>query len=199
MNFSELTDKELSDNIKNKKDDNKSLKELIKRHSNLVSHMVNSIMSDKDHNLNKQQILEEKDFFIYKTALKFDNGKRDDSKKAKFSTLLGNEVKWACLNIYNRKKNKPKLKIEEVVELHSDDDIVTYVENNDDKILIKDIIDKIEDKRARRILELRYNVGLKNKVMPWRLISEDIGLSIQGCINLHNKTIEQIQSNIHHE
>lgn len=193
MNFSELTDKKLSDNIKNEVNDNESLKELISRHSNLVINMVNSIMCDPNHALNKKQILEEKDFFIYKTALKFKS-----DKGAKFSTHLGNEIKWACLNIYNRKKNKPKLKIEDVGSLHSEENIICNIEENDDKLRIQEIIDQIEDERARRILELRYTIGLKNKVMPWRLISKDIGLSIQGCINLHNKTIKQIQDDIHY-
>ena len=193
MNLTKLTDKELSQNIKNEKDDNESLKELIRRHSNLVIDMANSIMRDPNHSLNKKQIVEEKDFFIYKTALKFKN-----DKGAKFSTYLGNEIKWACINIYNRKKNKPKLKIEEIGSIHSEENIIANIEEDDDRMRIQEIIDKIEDNRAKRILELRYQIGLKNKVMPWRLISKDIGLSIQGCINLHNKTIEQIQNNIYY-
>jgi hypothetical protein len=196
MNFKILTDKELSDNIKNKKYDNESLKELINRHSNLVIYMINSIMSDKDRIFNKNQILDEKDFFIYKTALKFNDKNKKD---AKFSTLLGNEVKWACLNTYNRKKDKPNKQIEDIPDVSSEEDLINDVECKDNLLLISKLINKIEDKRAKRILELRYKIGLENKVMPWRLISKDIGLSIQGCINLHNKTIEKIQNDIYYE
>lgn len=196
MNFKILTDKELSDNIKNKKYDNESLKELINRHSNLVIYMINSIMSDKDRIFNKNQILDEKDFFIYKTALKFNDKNKKD---AKFSTLLGNEVKWACLNTYNRKKDKPNKQIEDIIDVSSEEDLINDVECKDNLLLISKLVNKIEDKRAKRILELRYEIGLENKVMPWRLISKDIGLSIQGCINLHNKTIEKIQNDIYYE
>ena len=151
MNFKILTDKELSDNIKNKKYDNESLKELINRHSNLVIYMINSIMSDKDRIFNKNQILDEKDFFIYKTALKFNDKNKKD---AKFSTLLGNEVKWACLNTYNRKKDKPNKQIEDIPDVSSEEDLINDVECKDNLLLISKLINKIETNKDIELIAI---------------------------------------------
>ena len=35
--------------------------------------------------------------------------------------------------------------------------------------------------------------------MPWKNISEDLEMSIQGCINLHNSALAQFKSKIRKE
>ena len=36
-------------------------------------------------------------------------------------------------------------------------------------------------------------LGEKNKVMPWKKISEELNMSIQGCINIHNSAVEKFK------
>ena len=43
---------------------------------------------------------------------------------------------------------------------------------------------------------MRYIIGERNKVMPWKKISEELNMSIQGCINIHNSTIDKIKTEI---
>ena len=64
----------------------------------------------------------------------------------------------------------------------------------------KDILDKIfsitkqsKDERVYKIFKIRYQPSNKNKLTPWSTVSESINLSIQGTINLHNKTISSIK------
>jgi len=52
---------------------------------------------------------------------------------------------------------------------------------------------KHEDKRVEKIFEMRYIIGEKNKVMPWKKISKELNMSIQGCINIHNSAIEDFK------
>ena len=40
---------------------------------------------------------------------------------------------------------------------------------------------------------MRYVIGEKNKVMPWKKISKELNMSIQGCINIHNSAIEEFK------
>ena len=47
-----------------------------------------------------------------------------------------------------------------------------------------------------KIFYLRYEKGNKNSVMPWRLISGELNMSIQGCINLHNQALNQFKKKI---
>ena len=61
------------------------------------------------------------------------------------------------------------------------------------------IINDFPDERVEKIFKMRYIDGDKNKVMPWKKISKDLDMSIQGCINIHNKIIKKIQTKIKKE
>jgi len=58
------------------------------------------------------------------------------------------------------------------------------------------IIKQHPDKRVEKIFEMRYIVGTKNKVMPWKQIGDQMNLSIQGCINIHNSAVEHVQQEL---
>jgi DNA-directed RNA polymerase specialized sigma subunit len=67
----------------------------------------------------------------------------------------------------------------------------------------KDIFNKVlnligshPDKRVEKIFNMRYIEGNKNKVMPWKNIGDSLNLSIQGCINIHNSAIKDIQNEL---
>jgi DNA-directed RNA polymerase specialized sigma subunit len=155
--------------------------------------MVNSVIPNNCDFLDKNDILEEKDISIYKAIMNF-----DPHKNTKFSTYLGNETKWRCLNLFNRGTKYKHLDIDSFKE---DSD---FVENEMlDDIYNKEILNKIfilakdyPDKRVSEIFELRYKIGQANKTMSWKDIAKKINLSIQGCINIHNKFIEEIKKEL---
>jgi len=39
---------------------------------------------------------------------------------------------------------------------------------------------------------MRYGSG-NNKLTPWRSIAEELCMSIQGCINVHNRFINKVK------
>ena len=86
-------DIQLIDKVKSKRDEG-SLKELIERHSGIYVDMVNKYIPESLEGINKQDLLQEKDFCIYNAAIKF-----DESKNTKFGTYVGNLARWKCLNI----------------------------------------------------------------------------------------------------
>lgn len=47
-------------------------------------------------------------------------------------------------------------------------------------------ISSLDDERAIKIFNMRY-FSLEKKNLSWRIISEAIGMSIQGCIDIHKK------------
>ena len=60
----------------------------------------------------KSDLIEDKNFYIYQAVLKY-----DPNRGTKFSTYLGNETKWMCLNLYNKNKKNPQVPYEnEVIE-----------------------------------------------------------------------------------
>jgi RNA polymerase sigma factor (sigma-70 family) len=175
--------------------DEKSLNQLIERHSGIYLEMVNSVIPNNCTFLDKNDLIEDKDYSIYKAILAF-----DPDRKAKFSTYLGNETRWKCLNLFNRGIR------------YQYEDIENYKENEDyselDKvkeISKKEILNKIfelakanADSRIFKIMNLRYKYGNGNKTTSWKEISKQINISIQGCINIHNKFIEEIKKQINY-
>ena len=167
------------------------LKELVNRHSGIYIEIVNRYTAATPNNLHslKDDLISDKDYYIYKAALRF-----DESRKTKFSTFLANDARWVCLNQFNRCKGK-----KECTPL--DSLINTLASEDEEKSLTdKDILAKIfkftkqsSDKRVHEIFISRYQNSTKNKLTPWSVVSTKVNLSIQGTINLHNKTINSIK------
>ena len=193
------SDVELVDQIQNGQENlEAALKQLIHRHSGIYVKMVNSYLPNNSQittTQSKKEVLQDKDYRIYLAALKY-----DPNKGAKFSTHLGNETKWMCLNLFNKTKNRGKLEkqYKETVRLESngEDVISEEIEHEDLLDEIYKIAEVHSDNRGREIFRLRYKVGEGNKVMAWDRIADYINLSIQGCINIHNKAIEQIKQKL---
>lgn len=181
-------DLELIKEIKSAKNPCDALREIIKRHSGIFISVVSSICSKKD-SVEFADLIEEKDFYIYRSALKF-----DETKGVKFCTFLGNEAKWEALNLISRISKAKK----EVVR-----EGLIYPNQESRKVLgekaIKSIIELAKnerDKRIYKIFRLRYVEGDSNKVMPWKKIAKKLDLSIQGCINIHNNFVLRIKNKI---
>tara|TARA_R100000008_G_C3534563_1_gene141231 strand:- start:35 stop:640 length:606 start_codon:yes stop_codon:yes gene_type:complete len=184
-----LEDYELVDNIKSNKKTEDSLQELIDRHTGIYLDIVNKYT--QNNNLtNKLDLIDEKDYNIYQAALKYKS-----DRGTKFPTFLGNETKWICLNKYNKKKKEPQMNIDDIKE-------ADIIESKNEKIKKEDLevfseaiqfSKKHKDKRVEKIFEMRYITGEKNKVMPWKKISKELNMSIQGCINIHDSAIEKFK------
>ena len=184
-----LEDYQLVENIKNNQLTDDSLKELINRHTGIYLDIVNKY-TQNSNTTNKLDLIDEKDYNIYQAALKYQDG-----RGTKFPTFLGNETKWICLNKHNKRKKDPQLSIEDIKE----SDILARksekVKKEDLEIFSEAIrfSKKHKDKRVEKIFEMRYITGEQNKVMPWKKISQELNMSIQGCINIHNSAIEKFK------
>jgi len=190
-----LEDVDLINNIKKQIDVEESLEELVNRHSGIYLEMVNSYASPNNPFIDYEELIQDKEYKIYNAAMKY-----DPDRGAKFSTYLGNETKWMCLNLYNRNKRRPAFQNEFIEKMAENADL------NEDTIsesIKQDLFNKVlsvikqhPDRRVEKIFEMRYIVGTKNKVMPWKKIGESMNLSIQGCINIHNSAIEHVQQEL---
>ena len=193
-----LEDVDLVNNIKKQIDVEESLEELVNRHSGIYLEMVNSYASPNNPFIDYQELIQDKEYKIYNAAMKY-----DPDRGAKFSTYLGNETKWMCLNIYNRNKRRPAFQSSFIENLSSTDHMECDTISESIK---KDLFDKVlsaikmhPDKRVERIFEMRYIIGNKNKVMPWKKIGEEMKLSIQGCINIHNSVVQNLKEELKQE
>lgn len=193
--MNKLEDFTLIKNIQKEEFQEESLREIISRHSGIYLEIVNQYCHDNNSQL-KKDLVRDKDYNIYQSAIKF-----DESRNTKFSTYLGNEARWICLNTYNKQRKRPTVEYDEVI-LEKNPESQDYIQELIDSELLSKIftiISKNSDSRVYKIFSMRYVTGKKNKVMPWKYISKRLNMSIQGCINIHNATIEKIKDLIKKE
>ena len=184
-----LEDLQLVDNIKKDTKTEDCLQELIGRHTGIYLDIVNKYTLN-GNTTNRLDLIDEKDYNIYQAALKYEG-----DRGTKFPSFLGNETKWICLNKFNKRKRDPQLSIDDVKEsdiLHPKKE---KIKKEDLEVFSEAIkLSKAhKDKRVEKIFEMRYITGEKNKVMPWKKISEELNMSIQGCINIHNSAVEKFK------
>jgi RNA polymerase sigma factor (sigma-70 family) len=188
------SDLNLIEKVKKNNDIN-SLNLLIERHSGIYLEMVNSVIPNNCTFLDKNDLIDDKFISIYKAILNF-----DPDKKAKFSTYLGNETRWKCLNLFNRGVKYQYKDIEEYKEDYrfSEPDKTNEISSKEMLKKVFELAEKNPDKRIHKILSLRYKIGNGNKTMSWKKIAKEINISIQGCINIHNKFLEEIKKEINY-
>lgn len=191
-----LQDIELIEIIKHgKRNSSDAMREIINRHSGIFIEVINHYVPNNSPYCNKNDLIKEKSFHIYKALMKY-----DENRGTKFSTHLGNEAKWLCLNSYNKAKSRNAFSSSDY-EFDKPQDYNPHIEliNEDSLKKVMKIISEHPDERVEKIFKMRYIDGERNKVMPWKKISKDLNMSIQGCINIHNKVIKKIQKKIKKE
>ena len=168
--------------------DEGSLLELINRHSGIYHSMVNSFLSGPRNTADKDNLLDDKVHEVYSCAIKF-----DPSKNTKFPTYLANHTKWKCLGVLNKRKKQQEISFQDddfYIEPHCESFLESLSKHEILKILTK-FLEKETDDRVKKIIDKRYNVD-NHKLTPWKIIAEDLDMSIQGCINIHNKFLTKI-------
>ena len=185
------SDLTLIEKLQERKDED-SLLELIERHSGIYHSMVNHFMSHPQNALDKDQMVNEKDATIYSTAMNY-----DPNRKTKFSTHLANQTKWKCLNLLNKNKRMKQFFIDED-ENHFEPSCESYIADltrGEVLAVFETCLKKEKHERVKKIVDVRYGRA-DNKLTPWRVISEELEMSIQGCINIHNRFIEKVKRHI---
>jgi len=186
-----LRDDQLVFNIQREFEAEKCLLELVNRHSGIFYDIVNRYVPVDSDICSRDDLFDDRNFYIYSAALKYKS-----DKGTKFSTFLGNETKWLCLNSYNKAKRKNCVnKTPEEIDFLDKQDSIEGIDLN----LLNEIyfiIDKHPDSRVSKIFKMRYKDGEKLKLLPWRLIGPKVKLSIQGCINIHDTVVEDLKNKL---
>lgn len=186
------SDNYLAKQIKN--DNNQeALNELVCRHSGIYMDMIKKFGYGCLSWDQISDIVSEKEYNIYKAAIDY------DEERAKFSTHLANKTKYICLTQKTKnKKNKENINLENVeyFDLTQYNHQDTYEKEEEILNRIINILSSHKDKRVSRIFYERYFNNKTNKPKTWCEIGNILGMSAQGCINIHNKTIEQLKNKI---
>jgi len=133
-------------------------------------------------------VLNDKDYIIYQSAKSF-----DPTRKTKFSTWLGNQVRYYCLNKINKNKKYVTTEDQELSFLVEKEE--RQEDNKELRDYILNLLSQIKDKRVKKIFELRYFSDEKSR-MTWTDISKKVSVSSQTAINLHNKGLTSLKKKI---
>tara|TARA_Y100000310_G_C20687347_1_gene819951 strand:+ start:3188 stop:3640 length:453 start_codon:yes stop_codon:yes gene_type:complete len=130
-------------------------------------------------------VVSEKELLVYKSALSY-----NPEKKAKFSTWLGNQVRYHCLNCVNKNRLLPVDDefLSHVIHKNQPDPEESLSEQVD---YVINLLSQTKDNRVRKIFQIRYFSNPRKKT-PWSSVAKKIGISTQTAINLHNKTIKML-------
>jgi len=167
----------------------KSLGELIKRHSAICFKVIKRYASTfYANNINVIDASSDKNLIIWNSAKSF-----NIDKNVKFSTWLANQVKYSCLNALN-KKSKDRLVATEDEILDVLKEKTPEEENNNLFEFTDNILNQLRDKRIKQIFSMRYSNH--HKKPSWCKVAEQLNVSTQTAINLHNRGIAVLRKKI---
>jgi len=157
------------------------------RHSAIFYKMASKYISKKFRE-KRIDFFKDKDYYIFQVILDY-----DPDRNTKFSTYLANRIKWMCINSYNKTINCCEVNCPDQLMYNCKDE--NYSLDTSLVFEAMNLIKKDKDERVFKIFHSRYIEGKNNDVMPWAEVCKqsDINLSIQGCINIHNKYLNKIR------
>jgi len=178
--LSKLDDLELIENIKSN-NCSECLKQLVEKHNGICFSISKKYLNSAS--LSLHDIEENKYWIVYNAAMSFNK-----DKGSKFSTWLGNQIRFYCLNIKNK---SDKLSATE-------DSVLEFLINKNanklhsEKIMLDNIIDlfnQISDPNTKNAIYYRYFYN-KERILNYAEIAKILDVTPQTVLNWHNKFID---------
>jgi len=187
-----MTDLQLIQKIK-RNNCEQSLLELYSRHQGICNKMLQKYCKVcYDIGVSLEDLNSEKIYVVYKSALSFKS-----NKNIKFSTWLGNQMRYHCLNTFNKQSKDISMEnenIKYITENNQSKQIDNALLNKEKVDLIFNILDQMADSRVKEIFNLRYFSD--RKIQPWNKIGKKMHISTQTVINIHNKALSFLNKKI---
>lgn len=162
---------------------NDSLKKLVEKHSGMIFNIGKKYCASCNLDLN--ELNDNKYWIIFNAAKSF-----NPEKGSKFSTWLGNQVRFFCLNFKN--KNSKLVPIEDqhleffINELNKKNQISNQKELVN---IIIDLFNDISDPNTKNAIYYRYFYN-KERILNYSEIAEILNVTPQTVLNWHNKFIK---------
>ena len=173
-----MNDQELIDKIKSTKDSS-ALTELANRHTGLYMSVINHYSGYSRSNIDFDDLREDQYLHIYNWLMKY-----DPSKNMKFSTYVGENTKFMCMNLLRSINRKPIFETEDALLNIKSQDTTSL---NCDLTDADNLIDDAESSKFKKIVKLR----LEGKT--WKEVGKKVSLSHEAARKKYLKNINKIQ------
>lgn len=188
--FKKFSDNELV--LKIKEDSSNDLfRELMERHENLyykVCHGYTNAL--KKSGYSSEDIFADKMYVFFSSISSF-----DPTKKVKFSTWLANQARFNCLNKISSTKNKFFIDNEEFSPIIDSEISMEAFRHSKNRINLDNIIpifSELSDERISYVFKRKYS----DYKVKWKNIAEELGVTTQTVLNLHEKGINLLKRKI---
>lgn len=160
--------------------DSQAMENLIAAHSGVYLDVLNRYLPESIFPIEKEDYKASKDFFIYKAVLSY-----KPEKQMKFSTYLGQTIKWESLNL----RHKKRLDVVSMEELSSplEDKAVCDDESKEKIEQVFRFADTYPNDLAKSIFYMRYDKQYKK---PWKQIASQFNISTQWARILCDKLLK---------
>jgi RNA polymerase sigma factor (sigma-70 family) len=162
-------------------------------HCKIYYKVIHKYFNDDKFLEKKEELIKDCKYHIYFAAKEF-----APEKNTKFSSYLANKARWMCLNFFTAERKKKRMEdyptsLSPLLESPS---LLNEILTKERFKKILDEISKDKDERVGEIFTHRYFSSKNNKLTSWKEVSNKLSLSVQGCINIHNRFLRKLQSRI---
>ena len=170
----------------------KSLEELVDRHSGMIFNIGKKY--SMSCNISLEELNDNKYWVIFNAAKSFDS-----KKGSKFSTWLGNQIRFFCLN--HKNKNTKLIPIEDAhLEFYINENSKKENLSNKKEIIniIIDLFHQITDTNTKNAIYYRYFYN-KERILNYSEIAAILDVTPQTVLNWHNKFIKYAKKKLTNE
>jgi RNA polymerase sigma factor (sigma-70 family) len=160
-----------------------SLQELVNRHGGMIFNIGKKYCTSCNLDINE---LNDNRYWIVFNAAKSYNPK----KGSKFSTWLGNQIRFFCLNFKNKNSKLVSMEdmhLEFIINNSSKNENVSNKKEVINKIV--DLFHQISDPNTKNAIYYRYFYN-KEKILNYSEIAQILNVTPQTVLNWHNKFID---------
>jgi DNA-directed RNA polymerase sigma subunit (sigma70/sigma32) len=180
----------------NEHHDEPALKELIDRHSGICIDVCNKYGAHPmAMGANTDELMKSKDYVIYQAAQSF-----DPTRGAKFSTWVGHQMRFYCLNTIN--KSQRNLLLEEetlhyLIDKNAEENASSRLDGEKEEVLefIKNILSQLNDQNIKHVVQERY-FNSERRLKTFTEIAKDRKTTVQTVINWHNKFLQIVKNKL---
>ncbi len=186
-----FTDRELIEQIKTTPKDDLVV-ELVNRHTGIYIQIVDKYSNLSSGFINKQDLIDQRYTNIYAYALDY-----DPKRNMKFSSYVGQRIKWECQGLLHRCPTKEDVE-QQIIEAELDsDDNDHELQTDEQKEVAQELLRLAQEAKNIKFADVIKHRFFGDKILSWRGIGKKMNLSHEGVRKIYLSGLKQIKKEYH--